>query len=103
MRNRKGEIETDPLEIPAKLDEPMAKRKTTFFHSGVEQVARFLEDDDNNDGWWKWWWFRIREHLFTKVNANQNTGKPTAQLLLRTITEESMLTNRRLGIAHATR
>ncbi len=50
MRNRKGEIETDPLEIPAKLDEPMAKRKTTFFHSGVEQVARFLEDDDNNDG-----------------------------------------------------
>jgi hypothetical protein len=47
MRNRKGEIQTDLLEIPAKL---MAKRKTTFFHSGVEQVARFLEDDDDNDG-----------------------------------------------------
>ncbi len=50
LSNRKGEIETEPMEIPAKLDEPMAKRKPTFFHSGVEQVARFLEDGDDNDG-----------------------------------------------------
>ncbi len=50
MQNQKGEIQADPLENPAKLDEPMAKRKTTFYHSEVEQVARYLEDDDNNDG-----------------------------------------------------
>ncbi len=31
----------------AKLDETMAKKQNNF-HSGVEQVVRFLKDDD----WW---------------------------------------------------
>jgi hypothetical protein len=33
------------------------------------------------------------EHFFTKVNANPNQAQSTAQLLLRTVTEESKLNN----------
>jgi hypothetical protein len=46
---KRGEIQTRPLQNPLKLAKNMAKSKTTYFHSGVKQVVRFLEDDDRCD------------------------------------------------------
>ncbi len=73
---KRGEIQAWPLQNPTKLDKTIAKKQTTYFHSGVEQVVRFLEDDDRcDDRWWKWWWFRACAHLLTKSNDNPNPGK----------------------------
>ncbi len=57
-----------------------------------------FEDDDDDDRWWKWVWFCIHEHLFTKVNANPNPGKLTTRLLLRTVIEEVMFTDRHFWV-----
>jgi hypothetical protein len=51
------------LQNPAKLDQTMAKKQNNLMMAG------------GDDRWWKWWWFCVREHLFTKVNANLNPGK----------------------------
>jgi hypothetical protein len=47
-KSKEGNPKQNHCKFMQKLDETMAKSKTTDFHSGVEQVVRFLEDDD----WW---------------------------------------------------
>jgi len=49
-KSKNGKSKAEPLQSPAKPDETMAKSKTTYFHSGVEEVVKFLEDDDADDG-----------------------------------------------------
>jgi hypothetical protein len=45
-KSKEGKSKAKPLQSSAKLDETMAKKQTIYFHSGVEQVVRFLDDDD---------------------------------------------------------
>jgi hypothetical protein len=49
MQNQKRGNPSMTIAKSMKLDKNMAKSKTTYSHSGVEQVVRFLEDDDRCD------------------------------------------------------
>jgi hypothetical protein len=43
--NKTGKIQAETLQKTAKLYKTVAN--TTYFHSGVEQVVRFLKDDND--------------------------------------------------------
>jgi hypothetical protein len=71
---KRGENFKQTFENSAKIDETIAKSKTTYLHSGVEQVWAFSKIlTGGDDRGWKW--FHVREHLFTKANANPKPGK----------------------------
>ncbi len=65
---------------------------TTYCHSGVEQEVRFLEDNDAEDGRWKCGDDYMSVSAYSQKRMPiQIQAKPTAWLLLRTVTEESKL------------
>ncbi len=82
-------IQAEILQNPARLGKTMAFRKslTTDFHSRVEKSgendsSKLMSGDDtvgDENG----------EHFFTKRMPIQIKTKPTTQLPLRTVTEES--------------
>ncbi len=91
----KGEIQSKTIakKNPAKLAETMPKNQNNLV--SLPDWNKWWDSSmDGDDRWRKWWWFHVLEHLFTKRMPIQIQAKPTAQLILRTVTEESKAQDR---------
>jgi hypothetical protein len=76
-RNQKGKIQSRTIAKSSENWQNYSKKANKLtFTPGLNKwwdSSKLMTDCD--DRWWKWWWFCVREHFFTKVDANPNPGK----------------------------